>query len=126
MVSETHATGGTHGTQAEAHHDQEPWKLPLPQFIEHLYEKRFGKPRPDKVLSLEDRARMQDARKAARKEQKRKKRLAQTPEAGSEQAPANEERPASAQQPGSYALSPSGTGGSSRTVSTSTCVASKR
>ena len=27
--------------------DQEPWKLPLPAFIELLYRKRFGKDRPD-------------------------------------------------------------------------------
>ncbi len=26
-------------------HRQEPWKLPLQEFIEHLYEKRFGKTR---------------------------------------------------------------------------------
>jgi hypothetical protein len=38
-------------------HEQEPWKLPLPQFIEHLYEKRFGRPRPVIVMSIEDRAR---------------------------------------------------------------------
>ena len=24
-------------------HDQEPWKLPLPEFIRKLYSKRFGK-----------------------------------------------------------------------------------
>lgn len=38
-------------------HRQEPWKLPLHQFIEHLYEKRFGRPRPERVLSIEDTAR---------------------------------------------------------------------
>src|SRR6266545_7514359 len=38
-------------------HDQEPWKLPLPRFIEHVYLKRFGKPRPDNVVSIEERAR---------------------------------------------------------------------
>jgi hypothetical protein len=27
-------------------HRQEPWKAPLPEFIEHLYAKRFGRPRP--------------------------------------------------------------------------------
>jgi hypothetical protein len=27
-------------------HRQEPWKLPLPAFIEHLYRKRFGKGPP--------------------------------------------------------------------------------
>ena len=32
--------------------DQEPWKLPLPRFIEALYEKRFGKTRPEVVLSM--------------------------------------------------------------------------
>jgi len=34
-------------------HRQEPWKMPLPQFIEHLYEERFGKPRPEIVSSIE-------------------------------------------------------------------------
>ncbi len=34
-------------------HDQEPWKLPLRKFIEHLYLKRFGKNRPDQVRSIE-------------------------------------------------------------------------
>jgi hypothetical protein len=32
----------------------EPWKEPLPQFIEHLYFKRFGKTAPDRVLSIEE------------------------------------------------------------------------
>jgi hypothetical protein len=49
-------------------HHQEPWKLPLPAFIEKLYFKRFGKERPDVVLSFEERARIQQAKKAARKE----------------------------------------------------------
>jgi hypothetical protein len=52
-------------------HKQEPWKLPLPQFIEHLYEKRFGKPRPDVVLSIEDMARRQEKKKAEKREAKR-------------------------------------------------------
>ena len=43
-------------------HKQEPWKLPLPQFIEHLYEKSFGKRRPDAVLSIEARAGARAAR----------------------------------------------------------------
>lgn len=30
-------------------HKQEPWKAPLPQFIEELYFKRFGKLAPDGV-----------------------------------------------------------------------------
>ena len=40
-------------------HHQEPWKLPLPAFIEQLYCKRFGKDHPDVVLALEERARLQ-------------------------------------------------------------------
>src|SRR5437764_10665803 len=55
-------------------HDQEPWKAPLPQFIEHLYFKRFGRERPDVVMSIEERARAQHAKKATRKEAKRRAR----------------------------------------------------
>ena len=50
-----------------ANADQEPWKLPLPQFIEKLYMKRFGKARPDRVVSLEDRAQEIAAKKARRR-----------------------------------------------------------
>lgn len=51
-------------------HRQEPWKAPLPEFIEHLYFKHFGKERPDVVLSLEEIARKQEAKKAAKREAK--------------------------------------------------------
>ena len=54
-----------------ANHDQEPWKAPLPIFIEHLYEKRFGKTTPDHVLSIEDRVREIAAKKAERHERRR-------------------------------------------------------
>ena len=37
-----------------ANHKQEPWKLPLPEFIEELYYKRFKKVRPDTVISIEE------------------------------------------------------------------------
>jgi len=56
--------------------DQEPWKLPLPAFIEELYRKRFGKERPDVVLSIEERARREAQKKAARREAKRLRRQA--------------------------------------------------
>ena len=36
-----------------ANHKQEPWKLPLPDFIEELYFKRFKKDRPEVVKSIE-------------------------------------------------------------------------
>ena len=48
-------------------HDQEPWKVPLPVFIEQLYEKRFGRARPEVVMSIEERARVHDQKKAAKK-----------------------------------------------------------
>ena len=58
-------------------HRQERWKLPLPEFIEHLYEKRFGRDRPAEVLSVEERARRRAAHKAAKKEAKKARREAQ-------------------------------------------------
>jgi hypothetical protein len=50
-----------------ANHDQELWKEPLPQFIESLYFKRFGRDRPAVVLTLEEHAREQERKKEARK-----------------------------------------------------------
>jgi hypothetical protein len=52
-------------------HHQEPWKAPLPQFIERLYLKSFGREQPELVLSIEERVRAQRAKKAARKEARR-------------------------------------------------------
>ena len=51
-----------------ANHKQEPWKLPLPQFVEHLYFEHCGKERPDKVISIEERALELAAKKAARRQ----------------------------------------------------------
>ena len=53
--------------------EQEPWKLPLPTFIEHLYWKRFRRNRPDVVLSIKERARLDEQKKAARRQAKRKR-----------------------------------------------------
>jgi hypothetical protein len=36
-----------------ANHRQEPWKTPLPEFIEALYLKRFGRERPEVVVFIE-------------------------------------------------------------------------
>ncbi len=55
---------------------QEPWKLPLPRFIEGLYVKRFGRSRPEVVLTIEERARLSAEKKAARKTRKAKRRAA--------------------------------------------------
>ena len=48
-------------------HDQEPWKLPLPEFIAKLYSKRFRKGRPDAVRSIEETAAATQAKKQAKK-----------------------------------------------------------
>ena len=55
-------------------HRQEPWKAPLPEFIEHLYFKRFGRERPEVVMSVEERARAKEAKRATQKEAKRRAR----------------------------------------------------
>jgi hypothetical protein len=62
-------------------HKQEPWKLPLPEFIEELYRKRFGKDRPDTVLSIEERARLVAEKDAQRREQRQLRRAAAAGEA---------------------------------------------
>ncbi|MBI4455945.1 MAG: hypothetical protein HY644_08605 [Acidobacteria bacterium] len=48
-------------------HRQEPWKVPLPQFIEDLYFKRFGKTVPDSVMSINERVRFEYEKKQARR-----------------------------------------------------------
>ena len=48
-----------------ANQRQEPWKMPLPQFIEHLYFKSFAKRVPNRVLSIEERYREMEETKAA-------------------------------------------------------------
>lgn len=58
-----------------ANHRQEPWKLPLPQYIEHLYFKHFGKQKPDIVISIEERVRQMAAKKLARREAKRERQI---------------------------------------------------
>jgi hypothetical protein len=50
-----------------ANHKQEPWKAPLPVFIEDLYLKRFGRTRPGEVKSIEQLAKNQEKKKADRR-----------------------------------------------------------
>lgn len=54
----------------KANHKQEPWKAPLPVFIEELYFKRFGKSRPEKVKSIEQIARGKAENRAKRRKQR--------------------------------------------------------
>ena len=49
-----------------ANYKQVQWKVPLPNYIEHLYEKRFNKRAPDDIRPLE----VRDAEKRKRKVQK--------------------------------------------------------
>src|SRR5712691_2785506 len=48
-------------------HRQEKWKAPLPDFIERLYLKRYGRTRPDAVKTIEEIAAQKLARKAEQK-----------------------------------------------------------
>jgi len=59
-------------------HDQEPWKMPLGQYIEHLYFKHFSKERPDVVLSIEEKIRSQKEKKARKRQAKPQHRQVET------------------------------------------------
>ena len=50
-----------------ANEGQEPWKLPLPEFIAECYRKSFGRSQPQHVRSLEE---VVQAEKTRRKEKK--------------------------------------------------------
>lgn len=50
-----------------ADRENQPWKLPLTQFIEAQYLKQFGKERPDEVKTMEEIAAAHVAKRAARK-----------------------------------------------------------
>jgi hypothetical protein len=49
---------------------QEPWKAPLPAFIEHIYLKRFGRDRPANVKSIEEIFRAKEKKKEERRKRK--------------------------------------------------------
>ncbi len=51
-------------------HKQEPWKAPLPIFIEGLYFKRFGKDRPENVRSVEQMVKDKKKKQLERKQKK--------------------------------------------------------
>lgn len=55
-------------------HRQEGWKVPLPKFIEQLYEKRFGRTHPEEVHSIEEHAKRQAAKKAHRRAERARSR----------------------------------------------------
>jgi len=54
-----------------ANEKQEPWKKPLPAFIEHIYLKRFGRDRPANVMkSIEEVFRAKEKKKEERRKKK--------------------------------------------------------
>ncbi len=67
-------------------HRQERWKAPLPEFIEHLYEKSFGRPRPEIVRSIEEIIARDKVKRAEKKAHKAARR-AQAATADVPQAP---------------------------------------
>ena len=62
------------GLGSLVNHRQQPWKAPLPEFIEHLYEKRFGRARPEEVVSIEEHTKRQAAKQAQKKARKEERR----------------------------------------------------
>lgn len=63
-----------------ANERQEPWKLPLPEFIAECYRKRFGRSAPEHVRSLEEVVRAEERR---RKEKHARKAPKEPPQANS-------------------------------------------
>ncbi len=55
-------------------HEQEPWKAPLPQFIEEIYFKRFKKTDPDTVKSIKELLAGEKDKKERQKKAKKQKR----------------------------------------------------
>ena len=55
-------------------HRQEPWKAPLPEFIEEIFYKRFKKERPDVVKPLKQILKEQEIKDKEKKKEKEKRR----------------------------------------------------
>ncbi|MEW6140340.1 MAG: hypothetical protein AB1733_19140 [Thermodesulfobacteriota bacterium] len=55
-------------------HSQEPWKVPLKQYVERLYLKRFGREQPKTVLSIQEQVRGKKEKKAEKREPKQQAR----------------------------------------------------
>lgn len=51
-------------------HKQKPWKAPLPQFIEHIYFKRFKREEPEPVKLLKQILKEMETKKKLQKEKK--------------------------------------------------------
>ena len=67
-------------------HKQEPWKEPLPDYIETIYFRRFKKEKPERVQSIEDIV----AKRRRQKEERRQRKAEQAaagPDQGAEESP---------------------------------------
>lgn len=62
-----------------ANYRQEKWKLPLPQFIEELYFKRFGRAQPEQVASIEQVVKTINRKKEEKKQERQRKRALESP-----------------------------------------------
>jgi hypothetical protein len=54
-----------------ANHGQEPWKAPLGEYIQRLYQKHFQKAEPDVVRSIEEMVQAERMKQELRKARKR-------------------------------------------------------
>jgi hypothetical protein len=70
-----------------ANQGQEPWKEPLPGFIESLYWKRFKRNRPDNVRSIEQMVKNGKRKQSERKARKQQGQNRQQPNAGDSERP---------------------------------------
>jgi hypothetical protein len=57
-----------------ANEKQEPWKAPLPIFIENIYLKRFGRDKPADVKSIEDLFKAKGQKREERRKMKQNER----------------------------------------------------
>lgn len=69
-------------------HRQEPWKLPLPQYIEELYFKRFGNNRPENVSSIEEQLKEKERKKKERQAPRREQCASKAKETDDKASPA--------------------------------------
>ena len=72
-----------------ANHKQEPWKEPLPDFIETLYRKRFKKDRPEDVRSIERMVKEKKRKQAERKARKQQEQNHQQSNSDDSERPAD-------------------------------------
>ena len=63
-----------------ANHRQEPWKVPLPQYIEYLYRKHFKKDHPETVISVEEKVELEHRKKMEKRARNQANRVSQAGE----------------------------------------------